>query len=93
MGALIRSIFLVLLTLVLLPDLYAQGQVITGTVTSAKDGSVLPGANVQVKGTSRGTTTDGSGNYKLTIGPNATLVFSLIGMVSQTVEVGSTKSD
>jgi TonB-linked SusC/RagA family outer membrane protein len=89
MGARIRSAFLVLLTLALLPDLYAQGQVITGTVTSAKDGSVLPGANVQVKGTSRGTTTDGSGNYKLTVGPNATLVFSLIGMVSQTVEAGS----
>ncbi|MBN8821100.1 MULTISPECIES: SusC/RagA family TonB-linked outer membrane protein [unclassified Spirosoma] len=89
MRARIRSIYILLISLAMLTKVYAQDRTITGKVTSAKDGSPLPGANVQVKGTTRGTTTDGAGNYKLTVGPNATLVFSLIGMTAQTIEVGA----
>ena len=85
----VRRLLVLLLTLAALPNLYAQDRVITGKVTLTKDGSPLPGANVQLKGTTRGTTTDGVGNYKLTVGPKATLVVSLIGMVAQTVEVGA----
>ncbi|WP_338872268.1 SusC/RagA family TonB-linked outer membrane protein [Spirosoma sp. SC4-14] len=85
----VRSLFLLLLGVSVLTTTYAQDRVITGKVTSATDGTVLPGANVQLKGSTRGTTTDGNGNFKLSVGSNATLVVSLIGMVSQTVEVGS----
>lgn len=89
MQALLRSVFLLVVGLAGLTEVCAQDRIVTGKVTSAKDGSVLPGANIQVKGTNRGTTTDGNGTYKISVGPNASLVVSLIGMVGQTVEVGT----
>lgn len=46
----------------------------------------LPGANVIVKGTTIGTTTDFDGNYSITIPNNASqLVFTYIGYVTQTL--------
>jgi hypothetical protein len=67
-----------LLCLFSLPSL-AQDRVVTGKVTLSEDGSVLPGVNVTVKGTSRGTSTDGEGNYRVSVGEGATHVFSFIG--------------
>jgi Ca-activated chloride channel homolog len=62
---------------------------VTGTVTSASDGSRLPGVNVVLKGTTTGTVTDGNGFYKIKVPlKGATLVFSFIGMVSKEVAVG-----
>ncbi|MGD0583323.1 MAG: von Willebrand factor type A domain-containing protein [Bacteroidales bacterium] len=52
---------------------------ITGKVTD-ESGSALQGVIVSVKGTTKGTSTDSNGNYKITIGDNeTTLIFSLIG--------------
>lgn len=68
---------------------FAQAKKITGKVTSADDGSPLPGVSVQVKGTSKGSQTDGDGNYSIEAASNATLVFSFVGMVSQEVAVGN----
>lgn len=57
-----------------------QEKVITGKVISAEDGSELPGVNVFLKGVASGTTTDVSGNYKITVpATGGTLVFSFIG--------------
>lgn len=57
---------------------------VKGKVTSAEDGSTLPGVNVVVKGSTVGTVTDIDGNYSLTLPSNAqTLVFSFIGMATQ----------
>ena len=59
---------------------------VQGRVTSAEDGSALPGVNVVVKGTTVGTVTDAGGNYSLSLPANANaLVFSFIG--PQTEEV------
>lgn len=69
--------------------LLAQDRVVTGKVTSSEDGSVLPGVNVTVKGTSRGASTDGEGNYRVNVGDGTTLVFSFIGFTSQEVAVGN----
>ncbi len=65
---------------------FAQ-KTITGTVTSAEDGSALPGVSVVVKGTSIGTITDVDGKYTLTGVPEdaKTLVFSFVGY--KTLEV------
>ena len=63
---------------------------ITGKVTSAVDGSSMPGVNVLVKGTQTGTTTDANGNYTLDVSEsNATLVFSYIGFNTVEVKAGS----
>jgi hypothetical protein len=67
----------------------AQNATVTGKVTSAEDGAALPGVTVLEKGTTNGTSTDAGGNYRISVGDNATLVFSFIGMSSQEVAVGS----
>ena len=67
----------------------AQERVITGKVTSSEDGSVIPGANVVLKGTSNGTVTGADGNYRLTVPTSGgTLVFSFIGMQTQEEAIG-----
>ena len=60
-----------------------------GRVTSSDDNSPLPGVSVQVKGTTRGATTDANGNYSVNAPANSRLVFSFIGFTSQEVAVGS----
>ncbi|MGZ3871637.1 MAG: TonB-dependent receptor [Mucilaginibacter sp.] len=60
---------------------------VSGKVTDTK-GLVLPGVGITVKGTSTGTTTDGNGNYKITVpDDNAVLIFSYLGYLSQEVAV------
>jgi len=67
---------------------FAQ-QTVSGKVTSADDGSGIPGVNILEKGTSNGTVSDSDGNFRISVGSNATLVFSFVGYASQEVAVGS----
>ncbi len=72
-----------------LSSVFAQNRAVSGTVSDIT-GSGLPGVNVALKGTSRGTQTDADGNYKIADVPaNATLVFSFVGFVTREVEVGA----
>ncbi len=66
---------------------FAQDRQISGMVTSTEDSSPLPGVNIAVKGTSRGTTTGADGSYKVSIGNSSVLVFSFVGFQTQTVNV------
>ncbi len=66
----------------------AQTAAVTGKVTSAEDGAALPGVSILEKGTTNGTSTDAQGNYRISVGSNATLVFSFIGMAGKEVAVG-----
>jgi TonB-linked SusC/RagA family outer membrane protein len=69
---------------------WAQQRTITGTVTSADDGSTIPGVNIVVKGTTNGTTTDIDGAYRLEVAESAMiLVFSYMGMITQEVNLGT----
>jgi TonB-dependent starch-binding outer membrane protein SusC len=67
----------------------AQERTITGKVTSSDDGTAMPGVSVSTKGTSKGTTTDGNGTYKISVPANAKLSFSFIGFESQEISVGN----
>ncbi|MCW5911956.1 MAG: SusC/RagA family TonB-linked outer membrane protein [Cyclobacteriaceae bacterium] len=67
---------------------WAQERTVTGKVTSAEDGSPLPGVSVVIKGTSMGTATDANGSYALSVQSDAVLVFTFIGMKTQEVLVG-----
>lgn len=58
----------------------AQEKVITGKVTSATDGLPLPGVNVIVKGTTKGTEADFNGKYTIKASKGSVLVFSFVGM-------------
>ncbi|MGD9555952.1 MAG: SusC/RagA family TonB-linked outer membrane protein [Mangrovibacterium sp.] len=67
-----------------LEPLMAQTREIKGIVTSAEDGSTIPGVTVTVKGTTLGTITDLDGNFTIRVPQNAqTLVFSFVGMETQ----------
>ncbi|WP_332369042.1 carboxypeptidase-like regulatory domain-containing protein [Spirosoma telluris] len=70
---------------------WAQERRIVGKVTSAEDGSPLPGVSVVVKGTTKGANTDAGGVYSISV-PSAKgtiLVFSFVGVVTQEVKVGN----
>lgn len=79
----------VLLMLGICVQAWAQDRMVSGKITSAEDGSPLPGASIAVKGTSRGVNTDANGVYKLSIPNNATLIFSFIGTITQELSVGT----
>ena len=89
-----KSILLsVFFVFALVMQVWAQGRTITGTVTSAADGSPLPGVTVVVKGTTVGATTNAEGNYSVNLPANAnTLVFSYIGFTTKEVPVGNSNT-
>ena len=73
-----------------LQSVLAQGREISGVVTSADDGLSIPGVSVIVKGTTIGTTTDFDGKYSLNVPEDGKfLVFSFVGMTMQEVEISS----
>ncbi len=84
-----RSIMILLLSICTCYASFAQTRQITGKVTAASDGQTLPGVSITIKGTSTGVTADANGAFKLSVQPNATLVFSFLGYVNQEVVVGS----
>lgn len=82
-------LFTLLLVMASLDFAYAQERTITGQVKDAETSEPLPGANIYIKGTTRGTITDLDGNYQITIGPaDQVLVFSFIGYVAQEIGIG-----
>jgi TonB-linked SusC/RagA family outer membrane protein len=69
---------------------WAQDKSVSGRVLSSDEQLPLPGVNVIVQGTTKGTTTDVNGDYVIQLGPTEnTLVFSFVGFVSKTVPVGN----
>jgi len=87
-GRILRKLTVLMFSVLLLHTAYAQEITVSGTVTSDEDGSTLPGVNVVVKGTSRGTVTDIDGNYRISVpNQNSILTFSFIGLASQDVEI------
>jgi TonB-linked SusC/RagA family outer membrane protein len=72
----------ILLLLMWAAMLSAQEVTVSGTVTSAADGSPLPGVSVVEKGTTIGTVTNVDGEYSISTGTGTTLVFSFVGMQS-----------
>lgn len=66
---------------------HAQEKTVTGTVTD-QDGVPLPGVNIVVKGTVRGTQSDFDGNYALQASTGDVLVFSYLGQRTLERSVG-----
>jgi TonB-linked SusC/RagA family outer membrane protein len=67
----------------------AQGIKVSGKVTDAADGSALPGVTLLEKGTSNGTMSDAKGTFTITVAPNATLLVSYVGYLTQEIPVNS----
>ncbi len=82
---LLRGKLILPLVLLFVCGFALDAQQISGKVTSS-DGDPLPGVNIVVQGTSVGTTTDVNGNYTIKVpDANASLVFSFIGFLSETI--------
>ena len=79
--------------LLLLPFSVFSQNTITGVVTDKATGQSLPGVNVLVKGTPKGTSTDFDGKFQLTkISKGAQIVFSLIGYKIVTIDYSNQKT-
>ncbi len=79
---------LMIVSLLCLQGISAQGRTVSGTVTDATTGTPLPGINVVEQGTSNGTSTDFDGNYTITVSSDsAILVFSALGYTTKEVAV------
>lgn len=84
---LISGLVTLLATILYSAPLFGQGRLVTGQVTEAS-GEPLPGVNILIQGTAKGTVSDYNGHYRLEVpGPDAVLVFSFIGYESQEVPV------
>lgn len=81
-------------TLILLCNNVLSQGIVTGSVSDS-DGTPLPGANVIVNPSSRGTTTDVDGLFSVEIQPgDVEIVFSFVGYTTQTIPLsGQTKID
>ncbi len=67
----------------------AQNKTVSGLVTDSGDGSPLSGVSVVVQGSTVGSLTDADGRYSVSASAKDVLIFSFIGMVSQSITVGN----
>jgi TonB-linked SusC/RagA family outer membrane protein len=85
-----RSKFKWILTLLVALSMqfsFAQEKTVSGVVSDAS--GTLPGSNVSIKGSTRGTQTDLEGRYSIKAKTGDVLLFSFIGMKSVSKVVGS----
>ncbi len=66
---------------------FAQEKTVTGTITDGK--LPLPGANVVIKGTTKGVSADMDGKYSIKAKPGDVLVISFTGYDAQSITVGA----
>jgi TonB-dependent starch-binding outer membrane protein SusC len=85
--------FLPIFLLLFLSSMSFSQRKITGKVIAGDDNTGLPGATVQVKGTDKGSITDGDGAYSLDLPSDAnTLVVSSVGYLTQEIAVGASNT-
>ena len=58
----------------------------TGTVTEAASGLPIPGANILIKGTANGTSTDFDGNFSISLNSGDVVVVTYVGFQKQEIE-------
>ncbi len=66
---------------------FAQNIQVKGVVSDSQTGEAVPYASIQLKGTMTGTTTNGNGEYTISVPANGTLVFSYVGYTTQEAAV------
>ncbi|SMO62717.1 SusC/RagA family TonB-linked outer membrane protein [Fodinibius sediminis] len=88
LGMAVTCLMLMGLTRTVQAQQSSEQRVVTGTVTDAETGEPLPGVNVMIQATSRGTATNIDGEYSLEVpGSESILVFSFVGYKSQQITV------
>lgn len=70
--------------------LNAQSRTVTGRITAKEDGSGIPGVNIVLKGSQKGTSSNANGNYAIEVASNdAVLVFSFVGYKMVELPIGN----
>ncbi len=87
-----NSLYLILMGLCLSLSSFAQNITVTGVVKDSHFGEPVIGASILEKGTMNGIVTDFNGNFTLQVAPDAEIVVSYIGYISQTVAVNGQTS-
>ncbi|MFN4285482.1 MAG: SusC/RagA family TonB-linked outer membrane protein [Lacibacter sp.] len=77
-----------MLQLVLSVPAFAQERLLRGRITG-EGGAPLAGASVTIKGSNKGTTSDNSGTFSLTVTQGTVLVISAVGYTTREVTVGA----
>ncbi|MEI8047501.1 MAG: TonB-dependent receptor [Bacteroidota bacterium] len=84
------KVFLLFISLITWTSAYTQSRSITGTVTDSETKETLPGATIQIKGTTSGTTSDINGKYTVQVsGSSAVFLVSFIGYNDKEIAVES----
>lgn len=68
---------------------HLSAQQVRGKVTEAETNEPLPGVSILIEHSTRGVTTDVDGTFEIRANASDNLVFSFLGMESQTIPVGS----
>ncbi len=76
-----------LFSLITLISFAQQTVTVSGQVIDSTNSSSLKGVSVIVAGTKKGTLTNTSGNFSISVLPNATLTFQHVGYLPQTISV------
>jgi len=71
---------------------FSQEVVVSGVITSVDDAMPLPGVNIIIVNTSKGTTTDFDGNYSIKANKGDQLEFSSIGLKTVTIKITNQKT-
>ncbi|WP_337966496.1 SusC/RagA family TonB-linked outer membrane protein [uncultured Flavobacterium sp.] len=82
-----KKIFLIFMIVFTAQVSLAQVKNVKGVITDA-EGMPLPGASVAVQGGQKGSTTDFDGLYTIEVQKGQTLVFSYVGLETQSIVVG-----
>lgn len=80
-------LLIMVFSLAITPQVNAQVKTISGTVTAESDGLPLPGVNVVIQGTTKGSQTDFNGNYTIEASIGDILEFSFIGMKTKSITI------
>ncbi|MGC1632307.1 MAG: TonB-dependent receptor [Gelidibacter sp.] len=81
-----KKFLLIPLLFFMIQATFGQSKILTGSVRNSADGAPIPGVNVLIKGTTKGSSTDFDGNYSIAVNTGEILSFSYIGFETQDVK-------
>ena len=82
-------LLVILILMVIYSQLSAQTVTISGNITAGDQGTPIPGANIIIKGTVKGTISDLDGHYSINASASDILEFSFIGYEKKELAVGN----
>ncbi|PCH77663.1 MAG: hypothetical protein COB98_02805 [Flavobacteriaceae bacterium] len=81
-------LLILIVSLLSVQNAQAQVKTITGVITAKSDSSPLPGVNILIKGTTKGSDTDFDGKYTIQASKGDVLIFSYMGMKTAAITIG-----